>query len=122
DRNLTRKLLEKKALLSPNKLHDIYSLARRFLNDIEYAHFDQLIFDSVPQSQYFNLWYSGKGKWFPTKHLRTILEDNPTKYHQISEWIKQGTISQTETSSFLLENLMKKETIDERKDLYRQLN
>lgn len=120
---LIKEILERKVLESVSSdFARLYTLANDFLGNNYFNLFDRLIFESIEQSEYFELWKMGRAKIFPVNYIEKFLCDNFDNYSQICDWITSCAINTEEIENFLLFQLAQEDYIIDRKTFYKQLN
>lgn len=121
--NFIRQVLDN--LIESKNIDDypwIYELAKEFLNDQKFKAFDRKVFETIPQSDYFKFWETGKAKIFPQDHVSELLKDKFENYTQIDKWIKNKATTTEEISEFLFSFLNKQISVTDRIIFYKQLN
>ena len=115
-------LTKKVTLDNISSLSWLYDLAIEYLDSDNFNSFDQKVFYTVKQSEYFKFWEIGKAKIFPQQHVEELLQDKFENYVQIDEWIKRNTTTTKEISDFLFSFLHKQVPVTDRIIFYKQLN
>lgn len=115
-------LTEKVTLDNTGSLSWLYDLAIEFLDQENFNSFDQKVFDTIEQLEYFQFWETGKAKIFPQSHVSELLKDNFENYAQIDKWIKNKATTTEEISKFLFSFLNKQTSVTDRIIFYKHLN
>lgn len=100
----------------------LYDLAIEFLDQEYLKFFDNKVFDTIVQSEYFKFWEIGKAKIFPQHQIEELLQDKFDNYAQIDKWVKSNAITIEEMTEFLFSFLHKQVSVEDRIIFYKQLN
>lgn len=115
-------LTEKLKLENTSSLNWLYDLAIEFLDQENFKSFDNKVFLTVDQSEYFKFWIKGKAKVLPQNKIDEILQDDFDQYTQIKKWIENKVTTSEEISEFLLTYLHKQIIVTNRIIFYKQFN
>lgn len=115
-------LAEKATLDNKNSLSWLYDLAIEFLDQDNFTSFDEKVFNTIEQSEYFKFWDIGKAKIFPHNQIEKILQDKFEDYVQIKKWIENKATTTEKISEFLFSFLHKQVLVTDRVIFYKQLN
>lgn len=115
-------LTEKLELENTVALNWLYDLAIEFLDQENFKSFDNKVFQTVEQSEYFKFWIKGKAKVLPQNKIDEILQDDFDQYTQIKKWIENKLTTSKEISEFLLTYLHKQIIVTNRIIFYKQFN
>jgi cold shock CspA family protein len=115
-------LLAKITIDNTDALNWLYNLAIEFLDDYNFILFDNKVFNTIEQTDYFKFWEKGKAKIFPHNEIEKILQDKFENYEQIKTWIINNPNVKDKISDFLFSFLQKQQTVTNRIIFYKQLN
>ncbi len=105
-----------------NSLSWLYDLAIEFLDSEYFNLFDNKVFVTIEQSEYFKFWEVGKAKVFPQHKIEELLQDKFENYAQIDKWFKNNATTIEEMSEFLFSFLHKQVSVEDRIVFYKQIN
>ncbi len=89
------------------------------IDDILFEKYDKLVFDSISQKDYFQLWITGKGHNIPTDYVKDYLNHDENRYAELKRWIKDRLISRDQAIEALVHNCNLLSQIDDRYKFYR---
>lgn len=115
-------LFEKLTIENSDSLSWLFDLAIVYLNKENFKSFDKKVFETISQSEYFNLWTLGKAKIFPENKIDDLLQDKFETYSQINKWIENNTTTSEYIAKFLLSNLQNKVLVNDKIIFYKKIN
>lgn len=115
-------LIQKVTLNNINSLVWLYDFALDFLDVNNFNSFDNKVFETIQQSEYFKFWEMGKAKIFPQNKIEELLQDKFNEYNQLEKWIKKSIISIENVTNFLFSFLKKQVLVTDRVIFYKQQN
>ena len=81
--------------------------------------YDRLVFESISQADYFQLWISRKGHIIPGDYVKDYLNYYEDRYADLIDWVRSGMISNDEALEILIQNCNHIVHIDDRFKFYR---
>lgn len=107
----------------------VHSILTKFFDDGEYgllleqartidadifSKYDRLVFDTVAQEQYFDLWQRKIGNIRPWKYISTYLNHESKRYLELKKWFEKGILTKEEVVDLLIINIKSNTVIDDR--------
>lgn len=100
----------------------LYDLAIDFLKREHFGHFDEVVFKSIGQEEYFKFWKTGKAKKFPRQYIKETFGDSFEPYEEIDSWIKSGFVAREVMCEMLYTYINIEESVENRSIFYKQFN
>jgi cold shock CspA family protein len=89
------------------------------ISDEIFIKYENLIFETVTDEEYFDLWKNNKGKSAPLEFLSSYLNHQEERYIELEGWFIQKKLSQEETTELLFKNVNNSNEINTRYEFYR---